>query len=403
MDVFVARQPIFDRQQKVCGYELLYRMSTENQYICANGDQATSDLIANSFLLIGLETLTGGKKAYINFTENLLKTGLPTNLPPNMVAVEILEDVEHCEEITAACRKLKEMGFTLVLDDFVMNGCSEPLLEFADIVKIDFMNTTLEQRKNIIRKVGFGKIEFLAEKVETQEEFEQALEMGYTYFQGYFFSKPVIMSCRDVPVYKLNYLRILQEVNRPDVDIGSLDSIVKRDVSLSYKLLKYINSAAFGFRTKITSTRHALVMLGINEIKKWISLIALHNLADDKPDEIMTCSVIRARLGELVAPKIGLRGCESDLFMLGLFSMIDILIGRPMSVILADLPICEQVKKALLGQACRYYDVLTMIKAYEKADWATFFRYAGDFGLNENEMPELYVQALEWTNNFLVV
>lgn len=402
MDVFIARQPIFDRQQTVCGYELLYRTGTENQYVCTNGDQATSEVIANSFLLIGLATLTGGKRAYINFTDNLLKSGLLANLPPNAVAVEILENVKGSKEIIVACRKLKEMGFTLVLDDFVVNGCSEPLLEFADIIKIDFLKTSPAQMKNIFRKLCSCRIKFLAEKVETRKVFEQALEMGCSYFQGYFFSRPLIISCRDVPVYKQHYLHILQEINKPDIDFDGLENIVKRNVSLSYKLLKFINSATFGFRTKIRSIRHALVMLGINEIKKWISLIALRTLAEDKPDEIMTCSVIRARMGELIAPQIGLQGCESELFMVGLFSMIDVLVGRPMSAILTDMPICEQIKLAIMGKACCYLDVLTMIKAYEKADWETFFRYAVDLGLNENKMPKLYVQALEWVNKFIL-
>lgn len=398
LNVFVARQPIFDRQQKVCGYELLYRAGPENQYVCVNGDQATSEVIANSFLLIGLESLTGKKKAYINFTENLLKSGLPANLPPNMVAVEILENIKCSDEVIKSCRKLKEMGFTLVLDDFTTGSPFESMLEFADIIKIDFMKTSPAQRKNIFRKLGSGRIKFLAEKVETREDFELALKTGYSYFQGYFFSRPSVISCRDVPVYKQHYLHVLQEINKPDIDFEGLESIVKRNVSLSYKLLKFINSAAFGFRTKITSIRQALVLLGINEIRKWISLLALRSLAKDKPDEIMTCSVIRARLGELIAPGIGLQGCESELFMVGLFSMIDVLVGRPMSAILTDMPISEQIRLALMGKTCYYLDVLNMIKAYERGDWNTFIRYAEKLGLNENEMPELYVQALEWVN-----
>ncbi len=400
MDVFVARQPIFNRQQQVFAYELLYRVGTDNFYNDPDGDHATSEVIANSFLLFGLESLTGGKRAFINFTENLLKNEVAANLPNNLIAVEILEHVRRNKEIVAACKRLKELGYMLVLDDFVCDSIYEPLMDIVDIIKIDFLGTPPQDRKNLIRKCGDKKVEFLAEKVETIRDFKQALEIGFTYFQGYFFSKPVIISGKDIPANKINYLQLLHEINRPDLDFDRIDNIMRRDVSLSYKLLRYINSAAFGFRNKITSIKHALVMLGIWEIKKWLSLIALKGMVEDKPNEILTSSIIRARFGELIGQKCGLADRSSDMFLVGMFSMIDALVGRPMAKILAELPVSDDIKKALLGEQHRYREIFELTVSYEKGDWKKFSYFASRINLDEKEIPKFYMMSLEWANGF---
>lgn len=400
MEAFVARQPIFDIKQKVLGYELLYRVDNTNQFMETNGDMATNEVIANSLLLMGLETLTGGKRAFINFTENLLKKGAPVMLPADIVAIEVLESVRQDSEVILACKRLRDLGYTLVLDDFVMGGGSEKLIDLVDIVKIDFLNTGKKDRGKVIKRFKDKNIKFLAEKVETRALFEEAVQLGYSYFQGYFFSKPVIISSQDVPVQKTNYLQIICELNMANMDYGRIEEIVKRDVSLSYKLLKFINSAAFGFRTRINSIRHALVLLGMVEIKRWISLLALRSMSEDKPDEILTSSVVRARMGELLAPRIGMADKGADFFLLGLFSMLDVLLGRPMSKILTDLPIAEEVKDALNGEPGIYSDVMNLIKSYERAQWSQFSELAAKFSLQETILPKLYIEALEWADQF---
>ncbi|MCL4439596.1 MAG: HDOD domain-containing protein [Firmicutes bacterium] len=241
----------------------------------------------------------------------------------------------------------------------------------------------------------------MAEKVETTEMFKEAFEMGYSYFQGYFFSRPIILTGQDIPGYKINYLQALEEVNRPEMDFDRLEGIIKRDVSLSYKLLKYINSAAFGFRSKIDSIKHALVLLGIQEIKNWVSLIILRGMGEDKPDEITTSSILRAKFGELIAPKVGLQERSSDLFLMGMFSMIDALISRPMTDILDELPIAEDIKRALLGKECRYLDLYELILAYEKGNWEEFSALAARIKLDEAEVPKIYLQSLAWANQVM--
>lgn len=399
MEFFVARQPIFDKKQNVYAYELLYRVSTENNYYESDdGDRATSEVVANSFLLIGIEALTGGKRAFINFTQNLLKNEVPAILPQKLIAVEILEDVESSEEIISCCKKLKKMGYMLVLDDFVCNKSCEPFLDVVDIVKVDFLNTPFDKREKIVKRCSKLNVKLLAEKVETREDFEHALKLGYSLFQGYFFSKPVILSGRDLPAYKLNYLHVLKEVSAIKPDLDKIENFIRQDVSLSYKLLKYINSAAYGFVNRIKSIRHALTLLGISEIKKWISLVTLTAIAEDKPGELVKLSVARARFCELLAPKSHMDDMASEMFLMGLFSAIDALIDKPLAEIIDDLPIWTDIKEALLGKQGRCRDLLDLIISYEKGDWDCFIELAEKMNLDMAEIPDIFLQAIKWAD-----
>lgn len=396
MNVFVARQPIFDEQQKVYAYELLFRSGWDNFYDQSDGDYASSSVLSHSFLLIGLDSLTRGKRAFINFTRNLLLNEVATIFPKELMAIEILENIEPDDEIIAACKKLKQFGYLLVLDDFVFKVNYKPLVELADIIKVDFLNTKFEERLTIIQRVGSSKIKFLAEKLESRETFEQALELGFSYFQGYFFCKPDVISSHDVPAYKLNYLRLLSEINRPEVNYDKLEKIFKRDLTLSYKLLNYINSAHFGFWNKIRSIKHALALLGLVESKKWLSLIALSCIGKDKPDELVVSSIVRAYFCELIAPKIGLKDRASELFLMGLFSMLDSFLDQPMAEVLDRLPISIEIKNALLGKKSHFRDVLDLILSYEKGHWKQFSEYAAKLKVEEPDIPEFFLKAIEW-------
>ncbi len=401
MDIYVARQPIFDRYQEVFAYELMYRSGANKFYSTLDGDRAISEVITNSFLLIGLENLTRGKKAFINFTKNLLENDTATLLPNDCLVVEILEDAEPDEKMLAACRKLKELGYLLTLGDFRYDPRFLPLLHLVDIVKVDFLNASLYDRRSVINKVnknGRERVKFLANRVETREEFTEAVELGYTYFQGYFFSKPHLVSGRDIPGFKLTYMQILQEINREEVNFDKLEDLIKRDVSLSYKLLKFINSLAFGFRSEIHSIKQALVLLGQKEIGKWLSLIALRNIGENKPDELIVAALCRAKFCELVASRVDLKSRSSDLFLMGMFSLIDAFLDRPLPDILADLPLAEDIKEALQGGNSRLGDVYALVLAYEKGDWEELSRRAARLELDEKEVKEFYLGSLELAN-----
>ncbi len=402
MEIYLARQPIFNRRQEVYAYELLYRSGNDKFYSALDGDQASSEVITNSFLLIGLETLTRKKKAFIDFTRNLLENDVATLLPNDLIVVEILQDIEPDEKILEACRKLKELGYLLALDDFVYHEKFKPLISLADIIKVDFLTTPAAERRELVQRIGPRNALFLAERVETREDFEQAVEYGYSYFQGYFFSRPHILTGRDIPSFKLTYLKILQEINKPDIDFDRLEMLIKTDVSLSYKLLKFINSLSFGFYSEIHSIKQALVLLGKKEIYKWLSLVSLKSIGENKPDELIITAICRARFCELIASAVGLRDRSSDLFIMGMFSLIDAFLDQPLDDILSALPISEDIKFALLGGQSRFRDVYELVLAYETGDWEKLSRKTALLELEERKVRESYISALEMSNQIFL-
>lgn len=403
-DVHVARQPIFDTKFNVFAYELLFRSKFIDIYDGIDGDQATHDVIANTFLLIGIETLTNCKRAFINFTANSLRNNIPAMLPKDLVAVEILENVIPDEEIINACKELKAKGYLLVLDDFVFTPEYIPLIELADIIKVDFRLTPPQERQQLIQKLRGYPIKFLAEKVETHEEFQDALRMGYSYFQGYFFCKPLVISGKKIPSYKVNHLHILQEINRPELEFNQIEGIIKRDVSLSYQLLKFINSPIFGLRNTITSLRQALTLLGQKELTKWVSLIALKGIANDKPGELILASLIRARFAESLAMGKMTKKQVPNAFLMGMFSHIDVLLDCPMKEILDGIYLDEEVKSALLEEQDNQFSLLyKLIQSYEQGNWELYSRYVKDMGLDEHQVLKSYRESLVWAHELVMI
>ena len=395
MDVFVARQPIFDQKQNVFAYELLFRSGdTQNFFTGLDGDQATSSVLSNSFHAIGMDNLTNGKLAFVNFTRNLLLLEVPTLFPKDMVAVEILETVEPEEDVVQACKNMKDRGYLIVLDDFILEEKFRPLIELTDVIKVDFMLTKGDERKAIMDKIETNGIRYLAEKVETLEEFQQAVDYGYSYFQGYFFSKPVIVSGREITGNKLNYLRLLKDIHRPGVKTSELEETIKQDVSISYKLLNYINSAFFSLPQKVRSIQHALNLLGPIESKKWLTVIAMAQIASDKPPELVVTSLIRGNFCEMLAKKVGLEKYSSELFLVGLFSLIDAFFDQPLDEILDNLPIDDEIKKTLLGEETKFRNVLQLIVHHEKGDWTGVNLYMKKLGLQAPEVLDIYLKIL---------
>jgi len=300
MESFIARQPIFDARRNVYGYELFFRSGLENVFRHSDPDQATSKVMVDSFFLFNLNDLTGGKRAFINVPREILLKEYMFFLPREQVVVELLETVEPDAEVLQACQKLKHAGYLIAMDDFVYEPRYEPLLEFTDFVKVDFLATPEEARKSLLQKISPLRVRLVAEKVETLEMFQHGIESGYSFFQGYFFSKPAILVAKDIPTFKANYFQLLKEIHTVGTDLNKLDEIIRRDVALTYKLLRYINSAFFGLPHKIKSVKQALVLLGEKTIKNWISFVALASMAVDKPEELLVLTIVRARFCEML-------------------------------------------------------------------------------------------------------
>lgn len=402
MKVFVARQPIFDQWQRVIGYELLFRSGEQNFFTHTDGDQASRSVISHTLHVFGLEELTQGRRAFINFTRSLLVQQLATLLPPDKLVVEILETVEPDDEVVGACKALKQAGYALALDDFMFRPGYEPLTSLADIIKVDFLTNKGKQRQAFPKRFLPRGIRLVAERVETREDFNEGIALGYDYFQGYFFCKPELVAREDVPGYKLNYLRFLREVNQPDVDFDRLEQLIKRDVSLSVKLLRYINSAWFGLSHKVSSIRHALVLLGLKGLKQWASLVAVASIGYDKPMELVVTCLLRARFCELLASFSPSIGREADLFLVGLFSALDALVGRPLEELLNEVAVPDEVRDALLGSSNHLNEVYRLVLAYERGDWEAVTALAQSLSLDENLLPELYKQSVQWVNQIMM-
>lgn len=398
MDIFVARQPIFDARKHVYAYELLYRAGEQNQSNVIDGDQATSSVVANTLMLMGLESLTQGRLAFINFTRPLIDQEIPTVFSKDLLVVEILEDIVPDKDFIASCKKLKELGYTLALDDFVLDYPYDEIVDIVDIIKVDFLLTSPRERRQIIEKYRGRNIRFLAEKVETLEQFEEAVQAGYVYFQGYFFAKPVIMKHKDIKPAAFSYVKILEELGAEQPEYENIASIIEYDVSLSYKLLRLINSAAFYTNSRITSIKHALVMLGFKEIRKWVSIIMLREFSDDKPNEIVRTCLLRGKMGEILAQHFGLKPRKTEVFLMGMFSMIDTLMNQEMKDALVYLPLEDDVKAGILGETNPFSELMKIVIAYEKGNWDYLFLRARKFGVGMNVFPDAYIEAVQWAS-----
>lgn len=403
MDVFLARQPIFDRKQKVYAYELLFRSGSRNFFDSLDREKATADVINNGFFSMDISQVTSGKRAFVNFTDDLLKSGAAHLLPKDLLTVEILETVEPDAEVIQSCKDLKLAGYQLALDDFIYEEKFRPLVELADIIKVDFMATTEKQMVALFRREITDTTRMLAEKIETKEMFDTAMALGCEYFQGYFFSKPVILTGKELSHSRLARLQILRELNRVELDVTVLDEIFRREVGLSYKLLKYVNSPVFGLRGRVSSIPHALNLLGQREMVKWLSLIILRSMGADKPEELMTTALVRARFGELLAQRTVLQCQAPTLFLAGMFSLLDVFLDRSMEEILRDVPFDEGVRRILTGQPGAATDLHHLTMSYEKGEWTTVDNLATKVGLEGERIPEAFSVALAWAKDLSAV
>lgn len=399
----MARQPILDRSRRTYAYELLFRDGLVNAFGAEDPDVATARVIDTSFFVLGVETLTGGRKAFVNFTREALVGGYASALPSNLLVVEILEDVPADADVLQACRTLKGGGCAIALDDIVTSAPPRGLLDLADIVKVDFAKTSAVRRHQIARALRRPGIKLLAEKVETHEDFTQALHSGYEYFQGYFFARPSIVVGRAIPASKLNLLNLITEVHRPDLVHARVENIIKHEVSLTLKLLTHLRTAAWGFRRPIESVQHAILLLGDHGLRKWASVVAMAALGSDQPNELVVASVVRASFCEGLLLDLGHHDLAQDGFFLGLFSAIDAFLGQPLAEAVERLPVSDDVRTALLGGDNALRRVYDVVLAWERGDWDEVSRATAGLGLHTETIAARYKSALEFGDSVATV
>jgi c-di-GMP-related signal transduction protein len=388
---FVARQPILDREQRVFGYEILFRNGVED-YFNADPELAARSTLDSS-LLFGITTLCDNRRAFVNCTREVLFKDLITLLPPTQAVAEILETVEPEDRVIAACKRLKAAGYLIALDDFAPNDPRVPLCKFADIIKIDVRATRPEERAAMIRRFGSSKCKMLAEKIETPEEFHQARDMGFVYFQGYFFCRPELVTGREVPASQLHYVRLLEMVSRPELNTLELEKMLKQEASICYRLLRYLNSPLFGMALEVTSIRHAMAILGEREMRRWIRLVVTVGAAEQACSELILMGLTRARFCELLSDRVQNSG---DLFLMGLLSVMDAILEVSMEVLLQQVPVEHDTKAALLGPKSKLRPLYQLMMAYESGRWADSAVFARQLKLTDEEVSTRWWEALQW-------
>jgi len=403
MNIFVARQPIFDVNMRVVAYELLYRSSENNQAV-SDGDDATSSVIINGLLMIGLESLTDNKQTYIKFTRNLLLDDTVSLLPSGTVVVEVLGSLYSDPTVAKALHTLKGKGYSILMEaspEWADNGDA---LKFSNLIKVDFKRHTPDSIIGIAQQYRGTPTKLVADKVETPEQFEIARKLGYTYFQGYFFSKPQISATKDIQSIKSSHVRILKELGNPEPDFDRMADVIESDLALSYKLLKLVNSGAYFGVSRITSIRQALTRLGIKEVLKWVALVMMRDSGRDKPEELVRTSMVRGRALESLAAKVKLGSRKNEFFLMGIFSMMDSIMDRPMEAILTELPLDDEIVSALMGRDNLLRKGFEILLAYEKADWDAL-ENIGSIGVDMNDgmLIESYFDAIRWTQEFYIL
>lgn len=401
MDIYVARQPVFTADKEIFAYELLFRLGFENMFPQVNGDTATSAVLTNTFFSFGLNEILGGKPGLINFTRKLILQRIPLFFPKEHIIIEVLEDVEPDPEVIQALEEFQARGFRIALDDFIYDKKFIPMLEVCSIIKFDVMLTPLDTLAPLASRLKAAyPVTLLAEKIETYQTFVQAREMGFELFQGYFFARPEILAQKEISTNQITKFKLIDEAGRTDPDLGKLETLIKRDVSVSFKLLKFMNSVYFLRPAPIDTIKEAILVLGITELRKFISLVVLSDLNEEKPSELIRLAVIRARMCELCGTVLKTRFCTEELFTIGLFSAIDAILDMPMYLVLEQLAFSEKIAHALLGFDRQFNQILTLVKGFEKGNWdhRLYHLYQGKKILTR--LPEFYRGAVLMADAF---
>ncbi len=393
---FIARQPILDREEKVYAYELIFRPGDGDFWPPPNGNITGENALSISSIFEEIDEIAEGARAIIKCSRQVLVSGLAAKLPRERVILELLPTGNADEDVLKACRSLRNAGFLIALGNY-QGAWLEPLADVVNLFRLDVNATGDRAQWLLIKKYKPRGMMFVADKVERRAQFEAAAHQGFSFFQGPYYRRPQLAAHSEVAPGKLGYLLVLGAVTRPEIDVQEVARAIKHDLALSYNLLRFLNSARFAFRSQIKSIRHALLLLGQNEIRKWVGLISVSALGEGSPPVLVSTALVRGAFCESLAPLVGSPNRPSDYFFLGLLSCIDVLMQRPMRTTLAELPIAPDVSAALLGEESPLRLVLRLVIGYEEGNWQEACEMAKKLGLNEELLPTLFLQALRWS------
>ncbi len=395
-DILIGRQQILDNNLNIYAYEILFRGSDFDLDLREGATSATNQVISDTLLEIGLNDIVGTAQAFINFTAQNILEKTPLNLPRDRIVIEVLEDVTVDLRIINNLKEFSQQGYTIALDDFVLTPEWTPLLEFADIIKLDIMAMPLAETLAMIEKLKPYKLKLLAEKVETPEEYEILKKAGCQLFQGFFFSKPNIVAGKGkrLGINQTTAIKLLSTVNTPDVGFDDLSTVISQDVALSYKLLHYINSAFFSLPNKIESIHHAVTYLGLSEIKRWVNILTLASMTN-KPDALLQNILVRGKMCELLAEQY--QQDPSQLFFTGMLSSLDSLLDIPIDEALAQLPLTKNIAQAILNKQGIAGEILAYVLEYERWELSACNKHQ----ITPVNVGDIYIQSINWANNVL--
>lgn len=401
-DTYVARQPIFNSKRQTLGYELLFRDGENNAYPShIDSNRATYRLIVENFLSLGTNPAIDTSRCFINFPQDSLLRGLPMVLPKDKVVIEVLETCIPNDELYLAIKELSQAGYVIALDDFVYSPAWERFLPFVHIVKLDIMAMGLDAACEMVKeRLGKGiKRRFLAERVETEEEFLAARSAGFSFFQGYFFGKPEITRKGYLSPEQLIAMELFKEVCKPEVDFVKVEKIVAKDVSLSYQLLRFVNTMSDRLAVSISSFRQALIYLGQDKLKIFVSLAVASFISSKKPKELYNLSLQRAQFCLLMASENPFNQYRDQAFLIGLFSMLDALLDVSLDELVEQLPLCSSIKLALLERQGPYGLLLKLEECYERADWHGIKEVCQQLNLAVEDVMSRISAAQRWSQD----
>ena len=392
--VFAAAHPIFDRKLKVAAYDVEFR----------SGFGALCDEMANRAApvdiceSIGLEGMVGLTKAHILFPRWTVVMDLPVLFPPEMLIVGIDKGEEADPELVQACQQLAEVGYQISAPYPGAGAPGSPILEFLNIVRVDVAATPESEQAELCEDLWGRGVQAMAVGVDAAEGYDDLPERGYWFFQGDFFRRPLVKPGREIPANKLRYLQLLEKVNQPELPLDELAELVKQDVTMTFRLLRFINSAWFGLRAPVESIRHALVLLGPPEIRKWASMLVLSSLGEDKPEELFRRCLLRAHMAESIAPHVGLGARAAELFLMGMFSLVDALTDIPLARVLRGLPLSRDITMALLAKRGEFAQVQKLVAAYEQGKWSDLTEASQSLHIEESALPGLFAASRRWAD-----
>lgn len=401
MEQYIARQPILNAHQKLFAYELLYRGAHDYTLSNVSGNRATTNLLSSAFLTKDIEEISSHRPCFINFTQELIEKKIPSSFPESLLVIEILEDVKPTERVLSVCRDLKARGYRIALDDFIFDRKLIPLVELAHIIKIDVRLTPLDTILETINKLSSYNVKLLAEKVETRKEFDLALKLGFSYFQGYYFSKPERIGIEELSSAKINMLRLLSEVSKKTTTLNKLHDIISADIAISYKLLRFLNSAYFYRLQKVKTVRHAIAYLGEKELRRFLMLVIISEFSSDKPDELVRLVLVRAKLCELLGEASTHASYSAELFMMGLFSALDTMLSTPMDQVMEKLPISDHIKSALLKGTGMCAPFLQVAIAFERDQQSKIGKQCTALGISSEDIHGCYLTAVKYANGLV--